>query len=154
MMQMMGHMTGFSYVGSSREELLGFNSSLGFPGEGPGQGPGVEILLGTINVTVWSTLVAAKILGGRAGAGAAAWAIQETKLHKPDDLNKAASGVQAGGWAMAADTAVITEKLGVSAGVAVAWDRSIGSREVGKAMKCSGVGRWCLQHLQLLRRLQ
>ena len=64
----------------------------------------------------------AGLLGGPAAGGVAAWAVQETKLRKSSDLSKARAAAQAAGWGLALDAAVLTDELGTSSGVAVAWD--------------------------------
>ena len=129
--------------------LLGFDSSLGFPGEGPGPRGGIgvkEVLFGTVNSTAWSSFVGAGLMAGSSGEGVACWAVQETKLRK-SDVNKAGSLADAKGWGADFEPARVTERDGLSSGVAVLWDRQVCGRELGKPMERSGRGRWCAGEL-------
>ena len=126
--------------------LMEFDSCLGFPGEGPVPAETEVLTIGTANVTAWSSFLGAKLWGEHAGAGAAIWAIQETKLDKKGAA--AADRLADGrGWGLAHELARSTPAKGKSAGVAVTWDRMVCGSSANTAVMRSGCSRWVCREL-------
>ena len=121
------------HVGMERGAI--FDSTLGFPGEGP-----ECVVIGSANTTHWSSFLGAELWAGCGGVAPAAWCLQETKLARKADVTKAKGIADSKGWGALFGPAVVTDKLGISAGTGVLWQREVFGGAEAERRRCRDPG--------------
>ncbi len=129
---------------------LRFDSTLGFPGEGPAsaEAPILRLKVSTANVTAWQSFLSADLPISESHV----WLIQEHRLCTEREIKKARELMAARRFVSTFGKAVRTDKGGASSGTAVLRNQDIAEGQA-EATKLLAVGQYahriCWQLVQL-----